>query len=272
VASVLPVITIDDPADPRLAMFRRNERGLSNRPQRRDDAGDGFFMAEGDLVVERALDAGCIPVLAMVDAARPPAVTARLEALIAVYAGTEALRAMATPLGVAYAVIAIFRRPARPGAAALAATSARLVLVEAVDNPVNIGSIARNAAGLGWHGLVLDTSSGDPLARRALRASMGHALLLPHARTTDLLATVLALRRDGFTVVALTPADDAVDLGEVARSQRMAVLVGSERSGLTAGASEAATLRARIPMAGGVDSLNVAAATAVACYALRQPT
>lgn len=263
------MILIDDPDDERLAPFRLNERGLANRAQRRDDGGDGLFMAEGDLVVERALAAGCVPAMALVDALRPPALTGQLAAQCEVYAGGERLRAAVTKLGMPYTVVALFQRPARRPAAELAATARRLVIAEAVDNPVNIGSIVRNALGMGWDGLIVDITSADPLARRALRVSMGHALHLPHARTDDVPALVQSLVAQGVVVCALTPAADAVPLDAVPRAERMALLVGSERAGLTPEAMLAATHRVCIPMHTGVDSLNAAAATAVACWQLR---
>jgi tRNA G18 (ribose-2'-O)-methylase SpoU len=188
-----------------------------------------------------------------------------------VYAAGEQVRARATRLGAPNRVIALFRRPPRATVDTLAATARRLVLAEAVDNPVNIGSIIRNAAGLGWDGLVLDTTSADPLARRALRVSMGHALVFPHARTADPAATIGVLGAAGFTVAALTPAADAVDLAELTAAdlpERLVLCVGSERAGLSDASMAAATLRVRIPMQHGVDSLNAAAATAIACYAL----
>lgn len=265
----MDLIVVDDPDDPRVAAFRLNERGLSNRIQRRDDRGDGVFMAEGDLVVERALDAGCTPVLALVDSDRPPAVTERLAEHIPIYAGGERLRTAITKLGMPYSVVALFERPPRPSAAELAARSTRLVLVEAVDNPVNIGSIVRNGLGLGWDGMVVDTTSADPLARRALRVSMGHALRFPHAKVHDLAATVLAMRADGWVVHALTPASDSVPLESVQPSPRTALVVGSERAGLSEACLAAADHRVCIPMGHGVDSLNAAAATAVACWHLR---
>ena len=88
------MILIDDADDPRLACFRRNERGLTSRGQRRNDDGDGLFMAEGDLVVERALDAGCTAVAALVDAATPPAITARIPDDVPIYAGGDCVRAI----------------------------------------------------------------------------------------------------------------------------------------------------------------------------------
>jgi tRNA G18 (ribose-2'-O)-methylase SpoU len=262
------VIRIDNLADPRLELFQRNERGLANRPARRNDDGEGLFMAEGDLVVERALDAGCVPVAALVDDQRPPAIAGRFGEA-PVYAGGDQLRAHVTGLGTPQSIVAVFHRPARPTVEQLASTSTHLVLVEAVDNPVNVGGIVRNAAGLGWHGLVLDGTSADPLARRSLRVSMGHAVRFPYARQRHLAPVVNTLVRKGFDVVALTPRADAVALHALPTLSKVAVIIGSERAGLSADVLATAPLAARIPMANGVDSLNAAAASAIACFALR---
>jgi len=268
-----PFTLVDDPDDPRLTRFRLGERGLTNRLQRRDDSGDGLFMAEGDLVVERALDAGCVAVAALVDAQRPPAVATRLQETVEVFAGGERMRAVVTKMGMPYSVIALFERPPRSTLDDLAAATSRLVVCEAVDNPVNVGSIVRNALGLGWGGLVIDRTSCDPLARRSMRVSMGQALALPHARVDDVPSAVRTLVAAGWAVAALTPADDALALDDPVVSgwsdRPVALVLGSERSGLTAETMEAATARVSIPMHAGVDSLNVAAASAIACWHLR---
>lgn len=227
-------------------------------------------MAEGDLVVERALEAGCEPVVALVDELRPPPVTEHLQIRVPVYAGGERVRALVTKLGVPNSVVAIFRRPPRTTVDALAATAHRLVLVEAVDNPANIGAIIRNATGLGWDGMIVDTTSADPLARRSLRVSMGHAVVFPHARSTDVAATIAQLVATGFAVAALTPDADATDIDDVTPPDRLVVCMGAERVGLSDDVLAAASLRVRIPMQHGVDSLNVAAATAIVCHALRR--
>jgi tRNA G18 (ribose-2'-O)-methylase SpoU len=263
------VIVIEDPEDPRVAPFRLSERGLTSRAQRRDDGGDGLFMAEGDLVVERALEAGCVPVMALVDAKHPPAIVAQLSAQVPIYSGGERLRVAITKLGMPYSVVALFQRPPRSTVTELVATAQRLVIVEAVDNPVNIGSISRNALALGWDGLLLDSTSADPLARRALRVSMGHSLHLAHGRTDQLAIAIGDLTGQGVVVCALTPASDALPLDQVPCATRMAIIVGSERGGLADATMAAATHRVSIPMQEGVDSLNVAAATAIACWQLR---
>lgn len=262
---------IDDPDDERVAAFRLNERGLANRAQRRDDGGDGLFMAEGDLVVERALAAGCVPSAVLVDAQRPPAIVQALPPDVPVYAGGERLRAAITKLGMPYTIVALFERPARLPASELADQARRLVIAEAIDNPINIGSIVRNALALGWDGLIVDATSADPLARRALRVSMGHALRFPHARTNDVPGLVRRLCDQGVLVCALTPSPDAVPLDQLPTdADRVALLVGSERAGLSPEAMESATHRVSIPMSNEVDSLNAAAATAVACWHLRR--
>lgn len=257
------VIRIDDPDDPRFRQFRLNERGLASRADKRDDAGAGLFLAEGDLVVERALEAGCRPVAALVDAHRVPAVTRRFDA--PVYTGGEEVRRVVSGLGMPSAIIALFHRPPRPTLAELAAEAHRLVVVEAVDNPANIGSIIRNAAALGWDGLVLDHTSADPLARRSLRVAMGTVFALPHARTSDLAGELARLTE--FEHYAMTPAPTAVPIDSIEPGTKATVMIGSERAGLSDALLELAT-PVRIPMAPGVDSLNAAAATAVACYAL----
>lgn len=257
------VIRVEDPDDPRFRQFRLNERGLASRADKRDDAGAGMFLAEGDLVVARALEAGCVPVAALVDVEHVPAVAHRFDA--PVYAGGERVRQVVSGLGVPSTIIALFHRPPRPSAADLLAHSRRLVVVEGVDNPTNVGSIIRNAAALGWDGLLLDHTSADPLARRSLRVAMGTVFALPHARTTTLTDDLRGL--DGLDRYAMTPDPDAISIDEVTPGERIAVMIGSERSGLSDALLGLAT-PVRIPMAAGVDSLNAAAATAVACFAL----
>ncbi len=262
------IVIIESAEDPRFTQFRVNERALASRSQKRDNAGAGLFLAEGDLVVERALRAGCVPTAALVDLARVPEIAGELDCPI--YGGGPHITELVERMGFPLSVLALFKRPARPGVAQLAATAKRLVVAEAVDNPINVGSIVRNAAALGWDGLVLDHTSADPLARRSLRVAMGTAFSLPHARTQHLADDLAAITASNpsFAMYALTPAPDAASLDEITAPERCAILIGSERHGLTTDLLALAT-PVQIPMAGGVDSLNAAAATAVACWALR---
>jgi len=187
------------------------------------------------------------------------------------YLASEELRRRVTGVGVPLEVIALFRRPAPRDPAPLARTCMRGVLVDNVDNPVNVGSIARNAAAMGWDAIFLDPRSADPLARRALRVSMGNALRVPHARVADARELLLAMRERGVRTVACTPAADATPLSAIDPGDSpVLVAFGSERDGLGEDLLAACTDRVRIEMAPGVDSLNVAAASAVVCYALRR--
>ena len=259
-------IAVDRSDDERIAEFRLNERGLASRADKRDNAGAGLFLAEGDLVVERALDAGCRPYLALADSERLPAVAHQLvDAGTDVFVGGDDIRRFVGGLGLPHPIVALFYRPARLSAVELITRCQRLVVAEGVDNPANIGSIVRNAAALGWDGLVLDNTSADPLSRRSSRVAMGTVFTLPHARTSTLIADLASA--DEIELFALTPDPHAIDIREIRPVARRAILIGSERAGLSDELLAIST-PVRIPMASGVDSLNAAAAAAVACYAL----
>ena len=147
----------------------------------------------------------------------------------------------------------------------------RVIVAEAIDNPSNIGAIVRCATGLGWNGLICDTTSADPLSRRALRVSMGAAFNLRFARSNDISETLKTLQGRGYTVLALTPNSSATELTKVSLQQNAprALVFGSERAGLSRLALETSDIQVRIEMNPAIDSLNVAAAAAIACYALR---
>jgi tRNA G18 (ribose-2'-O)-methylase SpoU len=171
-------------------------------------------------------------------------------------------------------VIALFHRPSTPADPdAVVRDAHRLVVLEAVDNPTNLGAIVRTATALGMDGLLLDATSADPYARRATRASMGAVFTLPFARLGVLAPDGMALlHRAGVVTLALTPDGAAIPIDELRLppGAKVALLLGSERAGLTSDVLATATTRVRIAMDHGVDSLNVAAAAAVACYALRR--
>lgn len=152
----------------------------------------------------------------------------------------------------------------------IVATATRLVVLEGCNDHGNLGVIARSARGLGMDGMLLDPSCADPFYRRSLRVSMGELLYLPVARCPQWPAALDTLIAAGFAVWALTPAADAVNLDDLARTSpaRIAILVGAEGPGLSDAAMQAATHRVRIPMHHGVDSLNIGHATAIAMAAI----
>jgi tRNA G18 (ribose-2'-O)-methylase SpoU len=164
-------------------------------------------------------------------------------------------------------VVASIDRPAplEPGAVWRAATA--VAVLEDLTDHENLGAVFRNAAAFGLGGVLLSPRCADPLYRRSIRVSSGQVLRLPFARLDPWPAGLDALRSGGFTIVALTPAPAATPIATIDWPARVAFLVGTEGPGLTAGALAAADIRASIPMAAGVDSLNVATAAAVAFYA-----
>lgn len=266
------IIPVVDPRDPRLDAFRWSERQLNTRRQRREQVGAGMFVAEGDLVVERAVAAKCSPVALLCAPDTAEQIAATLEPDVPVYVGDDDLRQDVTGLGVPLRATGLFVRPAPLDADQVIAGSRRIVVTEAVDNPTNLGAVVRSAAALGWDALILDATSADPLARRALRVSMGAGLALPFGRLApgESVSTVLA--RHGCFSVALSPDATAADIADpniasaVGQHQRVALLLGSERAGLSPLELRAASAVVRIPMHAGVDSLNVGAAAAIALH------
>jgi tRNA G18 (ribose-2'-O)-methylase SpoU len=191
-----------------------------------------------------------------------------------VYVADDAVLRDITGFDVHRGALAAMGRLPLPSIAHLAASARRLLVLEGVVDPTNVGAAIRSAAALGFEGIVLDPRCADPLYRRAVKVSMGAVFAVPHARATRWPADLAALQDHGFALWALTPAVGAVDLEQLAvrPPERVALLVGTEGPGLSGHALAAADEQVRIPMQAGVDSLNVAAAAAVACYALRPPT
>ena len=165
--------------------------------------------------------------------------------------------------------LAAFHRKPLPSIDDVVRDARRVVVLEDIVSHTNLGAIFRCAASLGVDGVFLSPSCADPLYRRSVRVSMGAVFAIPYARAEHWPADLDQLREQRFVVVAMTPADDAQPLDEMATShERLALLLGSEGAGLTVGARTHADARVRIPMAGDVDSLNVAAAAAVTFWVL----
>lgn len=266
-----PLIEVQDPDDDRLADYVRL-RDSSLR--RRLESEHGLFIAEGEKVIRWAADADFRP--------RSFLLTPRWLADLAdildrwpaapAYVVEEALAEQVTGFHVHRGALASFERVQRHQVADLLALD-RLVVLEDIVDHTNVGAIVRNAAGLGWDGALLAPRAADPLYRRAIKVSAGTVFSLPWARLADWHTAPAVLGTAGFLTVALTLAADADDLEAVRRRlqaapHKVAILVGTEGAGLSTHWTRAADVRAIIPMRAGVDSLNVAAATAVACYAL----
>jgi tRNA G18 (ribose-2'-O)-methylase SpoU len=261
---------ITDAADPRLADYVR----LRDASLRRHlESEHGLFIAEGAKVIRRAIDAGYRP--------RSFLLAERwLESLCDVLVGwpgapvyvvTEDLAEQVTGFHVHRGALASLHREQRYSLEEVVALQ-RLVVLEDIVDHTNVGAIFRNAAALGWDGALLSPRAADPLYRRSIKVSMGAVFSLPWARLDGWRDAPQMLNAAGFLTVALSLAPDAVELGELAASitpeARLAVLLGTEGGGLSKRWSDGATVRARIPMSAGIDSLNVAAAAAIACYSL----
>jgi tRNA G18 (ribose-2'-O)-methylase SpoU len=263
-------LTISDASDPRLADYV-SLRDASLRSHLESD--QGLFIAEGAKVIRRAVDAGYRPrsfLLAERWLEGLHDVLTRWPAA-PVYIVTEDLAEQVTGFHVHRGALASLHREQRHSIEQLLAQQ-RLVVLEDIVDHTNVGAILRNAAGLGWDGALLSPRAADPLYRRSIKVSMGAVFSLPWARLVDWRNAPHLLSAAGFLTVALSLAPDAIELSELAATitsqSRIAVLLGTEGAGLSTRWSDGAAVRARIPMSAGIDSLNVAAAGAVACYAL----
>jgi tRNA G18 (ribose-2'-O)-methylase SpoU len=261
------VIDIGDPADPRLDDFRD-----LNSVDRRPDlpSGKGLVIAEGVLVVQRMLASRFLPRAMLGTDRRLRELVADLDATDApYYRATAEVMADVVGFHLNRGVLAAAPRPGELTVSQVLDGARTVAVLEGVNDHENLGSIFRNAAGLGVDALVFGTGCADPLYRRAVRVSMGHALLVPYAWAAAWPDDLTLLRDNGFRVLALTPDPAASSLaGAMATvgDDRIAVLVGAEGPGLTETAMRASDIRVRIPMSRGTDSLNVATAAALAFY------
>lgn len=264
-------IPIDDPADPRIEEFS----GLRDHElrRRREAPGgdlDGIFVAEGDLVVQRAIRAGYAVRSVLVDATRAAPLPAEVGADVPVYAAGPEVVLRITGMGVHRGAMASMDRRPEAVAADVLEHAARIVVLENVNNPTNLGVIARSAVGLGADALLLDPSCCDPLYRRASRVAMGEVFALPWARLPRFPAGLDVVVDAGFSLLALTPDPQAEPIDDLSFTpdERVALVFGAEGPGLTDASMARIGRRVRIPLHGGVDSLNVGAAAAIACYVL----
>ena len=276
----MPVLSIDDPGDTRLADYR----GIPDPELARSR---GVFVAEGRLVVRRLLESRFATRSVMVTPAALDALTGDLEAQprLPVFVVPQAAMNHVAGFNIHRGCLAIGERPvptpwedvARSatrrggpsGPPAPSGSPSTLVALERVGDADNIGATFRAAAAFGAGGVLLDSGCADPLYRKAIRTSMGAALRVPFAADVPWLDALAGLRRDGWTVVGLTPAAAAPPAREVfarAGSDRVVLVLGHEGDGISPGTAAACTQLARIPMTTDVDSLNVAMAAGIALY------
>lgn len=263
-------IPIDDPADVRLADYRNvpDPELLDRR---------GIFVAEGRLVVSRLLASPRFvtrSVLLTETARRALADEPgfrRAPPALPMFIVPAPLIETVTGFDIHRGCLAIGERPAHAPWQTLAERARLVVVAERIANADNVGALFRNAAAFGADAVLLDAASTDPLYRKAIRTSMGAALQVPFARIEPWPDALQTLRESGWTLLALTPAAAAtLPAAAAAAGRRIALVVGHEGEGLTAAALARCDCHARIPMAAGIDSLNVATAAAIALYELHR--
>ena len=261
------IIPVDDPADPRIEPYRDiRERDLVGRA--------GLFVAEGRVVIEKLVASAAHRADSLLIAAHRidslADVLGRLDRATPVYAASQQVIDAVAGFRLHRGLLAVGRRVDPPDAERLLASlpaRATIVVLAGIANHDNMGGIFRNAAAFGTGAILLDATCCDPLYRKAIRVSVGAALLIPYARAphgTELLALV---RRHGFDPIALSPRGE-LPLSRLTPRERNAVMLGAEGPGLAEGVMACATT-VRIDMADGFDSLNVATASGIVLHHLR---
>lgn len=264
----MPIIHITSLAHPGVEVFST----LTEAQLRRDIEPDkGVFIAESPKVIRVALDAGHEPLALLCEERH---ITGDAADIIArypdmpVYTGSRELLAALTGYTLTRGVLCAMRRPAMPNVADIVKGASRVVIIDGVTDTTNIGAIFRSAAALGIDAVLLTRTACDPLNRRAVRVSMGSVFLVPWTWIDDIQRQMHA---EGFATAAMALTDDSVSIDDpvLKAAPKLAIVMGTEGDGLAREVITAADHVVRIPMAHGVDSLNVAAAAAVAFWELR---
>jgi tRNA G18 (ribose-2'-O)-methylase SpoU len=264
------VYELTDAEDPRVADYTKlTDTAL----RRRREPAEGMYIAESSKVLRRALDAGHTPrsfFLAEKWLGELQDVLDRFPDVPA-YVGTPGVLEEITGFHLHRGAMAAMDRPAPLDLDEVLAAARRVAVLEDIVDHTNIGAIFRSAAALEVDAVLVTPRCADPLYRRAIRVSMGTVFQIPWVRLDDWPAQLQVLRRHGFTTAALALAADSLTLDELAarHDEKLALILGTEGDGLSAATLGQADLAVRIPMRGGVDSLNVAAASAVAFWACR---
>lgn len=264
----MPIIEISSLTHPGVEIFSTlTEAQLRNRLE----PDKGIFIAESPKVINVALDAGYEPIALMCEHKHIVGDAASIIARcgdIPVYTGARETLSQLTGYTLTRGVLCAMRRRVRPSVAEVCQEARRVVVIDSVVDTTNIGAIFRSAAALGIDAVLLTPSSCDPLNRRAVRVSMGSVFLIPW---TWLDAPINSLRDYDFKTVAMALTDKSVSIDDpmLMAEPRLAIIMGTEGDGLAKTVITEADYTVRIPMAHGVDSLNVAAASAVAFWQLR---
>ena len=271
------IIEITDFEAPELDVYARlTENQLVNRA----DPENGLFIAESPVVIERALDGGCVPVSMLMERKH---VEGQAKAVIArcgdipVYTSDLAVLTKLTGFALTRGVLCAMRRPRKKSVEEVCAGAKRIAVLENVMNPTNVGAIFRSAAALGMDAVVLTPACSDPLYRRAVRVSMGTVFQIPWTYIGEETADwpgpgMERLAALGFRTAAMALREDSLSIDDprLKAEDKLAVVLGTEGDGLADATIAACDYTVRIPMFHGVDSLNVAAASAVAFWELRR--
>ena len=268
------IIEIQNFSDPALDLYARlTENQLLNRA----NPENALFIAESPLVIGRALDAGCKPVSFLMERqhieGKGREILARCCQDVPVYTAEESVLAQLTGFHLTRGMLCAMRRPKLPSVEEVCRSARRIAVLENVMNPTNIGAIFRSAAALGMDAVLLTSAGSDPLYRRASRVSMGNVFLIPWTYLPEEGDWTQLLRSFGFRTVAMALRDDSVRLDDprLAAEEKLAIVMGTEGDGLASTTIASCDYTVKIPMYHGVDSLNVAAASAVAFYELGLP-
>lgn len=264
------IIEITDLESPELDVYARlNETQLRHLYEPKP----GIFIAESPRVIERALDAGCVPISCLCEhrhlegAAKD--IINRCGA-IPVYTTEYEILTKLTGFALTRGMLCAMYRPGLPTVQEICQNANRIAVLEDVVNPTNIGAIFRSAAALQMDAVLLTSACSDPLYRRAIRVSMGTVFQIPWTYLDQ--DGLDSIRRLGFKTAAMALRDDSVSIDDPAleKEEKLAIVLGTEGDGLASSTIEGCDYTVRIPMACGVDSLNVAAASAVAFWQLRR--
>lgn len=265
------IIEIHDFSDPALDVYARlTENQLLNRA----DPDNALFVAESPLVIGRALDAGCEPVSLLMERQHTQGkgreILARCCQDIPVYTADESVLTQLTGFHLTRGMLCAMRRPKLQSVEDVCRDARRLVVLENVMNPTNIGAIFRSAAALGMDAVLLTAAGSDPLYRRAARVSMGTVFQVPWTYLPEDTDWQDVLHSYGFKTAAMALRDDSLSIADprLREVEKLAVVLGTEGDGLASETIAACDYTVKIPMSHGVDSLNVAAASAVAFYQL----